>query len=106
MNNKVKIFKKAAALICTILIITVSAVPVFATDTSGDDPLTVIGNLDEFIFSVIRLIGVGFAGFGIFQIGMSISSHDAGQRVIGIAAAVGGLIMCFAKQILILIGAY
>lgn len=106
MNKKTKFIKKAAALICTILIFSVMTVPAFAAETAASgDPLMVIDNLNSVIFGVIKGIGIGFTGFGFFQIGTSIPSHDSGQRAIGIASAVGGLIMIFAKQILVFIGA-
>lgn len=102
--------KKKICLFFTTLIMMVSmAVPVFAeTPTSGatgGDPITIISNLDNVIFGVVRGIGIGFAGFGLFQIGTSIPSHDAGQRAIGIASLVGAILMIFAKQLLTSIGA-
>ena len=49
-------------------------VPVYAT---GGDPLTIVNNLSDFIFSVIKAIGIIILGWGIVQVGMSIQSHDA-----------------------------
>lgn len=100
-------FKKIFSVVFTMIMILSMSVPVFADPTtaaSTDDPITVISNLNGVIFGVIRGIGIGFAGFGFFQIGTSIPSHDAGQRAIGIASCVGGIIMIFAKQILTAIG--
>ena len=39
---------------CLVLALTVMVVPAFA----ADDPLTVVNNLSEFIFSLIRAIGL------------------------------------------------
>lgn len=99
--------RKLYVFFTTLIMMVSMAVPVFAdtpTAASTDDPITVISNLNGVIFGVIRGIGIGFAGFGFFQIGTSIPSHDAGQRAIGIASCVGGIIMIFAKQILTAIG--
>lgn len=74
----------------------------FATTT---DPLTIVNNLSEFIFSCIRAIGVIILGWGIVQVGMSVQSHDASQRTQGFLCLFGGLLITFAKEILTSIGA-
>lgn len=75
---------------------------VFAAD---GDPLTVIHNLSDLIFSVIKAIGVIVLGWGVVQIGMSLQSHDASQRTQGILCLFGGLLIAFAPEILQSIGA-
>lgn len=77
-------------------------VPVYAT---GGDPLTIVNNLSDFIFSIIKAIGIIILGWGIVQVGMSIQSHDASQRTQGLLCLLGGLLITFAKEILTLIGA-
>ena len=72
---------------------------------SGGDPLTIVNNLSDFIFSVIKAIGIIILGWGIVQVGMSIQSHDASQRTQGLLCLFGGLLIAFAKEILTLIGA-
>ena len=67
------------------------------------DPLTVIGNLNTFIFSVIRAVGLILLGWGIVQIGLSLQSHDPSQRSQGFLTLAGGIIITFAKEILDLI---
>lgn len=47
---------------------------------AGGDPLTVINNLSDFIFGLIRAIGLILLGFGIVQVGLSLKSHDPSQR--------------------------
>ena len=76
--------------------------PAYAT---GGDPLTIVNNLSDFIFSVIKAIGIIILGWGIVQVGMSIQSHDASQRTQGLLRLFGGLLIAFAKEILTLIGA-
>ena len=72
---------------------------------AGNDPLTIVNNLSDFIFSCIKAIGVIILGWGIVQLGMSIQSHDASQRTQGILCVFGGLIITFSKEILTTIGA-
>lgn len=82
------------------LALTVLAVPAFAEG----DPLTIVNNLSNFIFSCIRAIGIIILGWGIVQVGMSVQSHDASQRTQGFLCLFGGLLIAFAKEILTLIG--
>ena len=37
---------------------------------ANDDPLTVVNNLSDFIFGLIRAIGLIMLGFGIVQVGL------------------------------------
>lgn len=67
------------------------------------DPLTVINNLSDFIFGLIRAVGLILLGFGIVQIGLSLKSHDPSQRANGFLTLAGGVIITFAKEILNLI---
>lgn len=68
-----------------------------------DDPLQVVNNLSDFIFGMIRAIGVILLGFGIVQIGMSLKSHDPSQRSNGFLTFFGGVVIMFSKEILMLI---
>ena len=83
----------------TIIMFIFVATPVRAES----DPLTVINNLSNFMFSLIRAIGMILLGWGIVQIGMSLQSHDPSQRSNGFLTLAGGLIITFAKEILDLI---
>lgn len=66
---------------------------------------TIVGNLSDFVFSIIKALGVIILGWGIVQVGMSIQSHDASQRTQGFLCLFGGLMIAFAKEILTAIGA-
>ncbi len=68
-----------------------------------NDPITVVNNLSNFIFGLIRAIGLILLGFGIVQIGLSLKSHDPSQRANGFLTLAGGVIITFAKEILNLI---
>ena len=74
-------------------------VPAFA----ADDPLAVVGNLSDFIFSLIRAVGLILLGFGVLQIGLSLKSHDPSQRANGMLTVAGGIVITFTKEILNLI---
>ncbi len=76
---------------------------VFAKESGGGDPLTVVNNLSTFIFGLIRAIGMILLGFGIVQVGLSLKSHDPSQRANGFLTLAGGIIITFAKEILALI---
>jgi len=75
---------------------------VLASSTGGS-PVTVINNLQTFMFQVIRAVGMILLGFGVVQIGLSLKSHDPGQRANGFLTLAGGVIIMFAKEILDLI---
>ncbi len=72
------------------------ATPVYAKN----DPVTVVNNFSEFMFGLIRAIGMILLGFGIVQVGLSLKSHDPSQRANGFMTVVGGIIITFAKEIL------
>ena len=93
--------KLAAFYIIFVLFICFGFTPVHA----ASDPLTVVNNLSEFIFGLIRAIGMIMLGFGIVQVGLSLKSHDPSQRANGFMTLAGGIIITFAKEILnIIIG--
>lgn len=77
------------------------AMPAYATGTS--DPLTVVNNLSDFIFGMIRAVGMILLGWGIVQVGLSLQSHDPSQRSNGFLTLAGGIVITFAKEILTLI---
>ena len=86
-----------AVLVLTISLLTVPAM-------AADDPLSIVNNLSDFIFSIIRALGIIILGWGVVQVGMSIQSHDASQRTQGFLCLFGGLLIAFAKEILTTIG--
>ena len=91
MTGKVK---KGFRAYCTMVIVGAFA---------ANDPLTVVNNLSDFIFGLIRAIGMILLGFGIVQVGLSLKSHDPSQRANGFLTLAGGVIITFAKEILTLI---
>lgn len=73
------------------------------TAFAANDPIAVVNNLSNFIFGLIRAIGMILLGFGIVQAGLSLKSHDPSQRANGFLTLAGGIIITFAKEILNLI---
>ncbi len=67
---------------------------------AAEEPLTVINNLSNFIFGLIRAVGMIILGFGVVQVGMSLKSHDPSQRANGFMTLAGGVVITFAKEIL------
>lgn len=70
---------------------------------AADDPISVVNNLSDFIFGLIRAVGMIILGFGVVQVGMSLKSHDPTQRANGIMTLAGGIVITFAKEILSII---
>lgn len=74
-----------------------------STAYADGDPMTTVNNLSNFIFGLIRAIGMIILGFGVVQIGLSLKSHDPSQRANGFLTLAGGVIITFTKEILNLI---
>ncbi len=92
-----KVIKRMAIIVFAIIALFVAqASNVFATD----EPLTIINNLSDFIFGLIRAVGMIILGFGVVQVGMSLKSHDPSQRANGFMTLAGGVVITFAKEIL------
>ena len=82
---------------------TLLAGTVTVTAFADGDPLAVVSNLSDFIFSLIRAIGLILLGFGVLQLGLSLKSHDPSQRANGMLTIAGGIVITFTKEILDLI---
>ena len=95
-------FKFYCALCVIVIMLCSLAMPVFASETTND-PLTVINNLSDFVFGLIRAVGMITLGFGIVQVGLSLKSHDPSQRANGFLTLAGGVVITFAREILNLI---
>ena len=106
MSGKVrKGFRTYCSVVIALAIVLCITVTAFAEGESAavGSPLNVISNLSDFIFGLIRAIGLILLGFGIVQIGLSLKSHDPSQRANGFLTLAGGVIITFAKEILDLI---
>ncbi len=105
LNGKSRFERRAKKLFtlfsCLVAALAVTAVPALAADAA--DPLAVVNNLSEFIFSLIRAVGLILLGFGILQLGLSLKSHDPSQRANGMLTVAGGIVIVFTKEILNLI---
>ena len=70
---------------------------------AAGDPISTVNKLSDFIFSLIRAIGLILLGLGIMQVGLSLKSHDPSQRANGFLTVAGGIIITFTKEILTMI---
>lgn len=91
--------KRLFATFAVMVMMVTCCVPAMAVD----DPLAVITNLSEFIFSLIRAVGLILLAFGVLQLGLSLKSHDPSQRANGMLTIAGGIVITFTKEILNLI---
>jgi hypothetical protein len=96
-------FRVYAVTVLAFMLILSAGATAFATGGGASDPLAVVNNLSDFIFGLIRAVGLILLGFGIVQVGLSLKSHDPSQRANGFLTLAGGIIITFAKEILGLI---
>ena len=89
-----------AALLTFVLLVSLLAIPVVAVE---EDPITVVNRLSDFMFGLVRAVGMIMLGFAVVQIGLSLKSHDPSQRANGFMTLAGGVVITFAKEILTLI---
>ena len=86
----------------TVMAVTFKLVNVM-TAFASSYPITVVNNLSDYIFGLIRAVGLILLGWGIVQVGLSLQSHDPSQRSNGFLTLAGGIVITFAKEILTLI---
>ena len=102
MPSKVKRgFRFYCAVVLSMVLIGCISAPAFAA--AGGDPLDVVNNLSDFVFGLIRAVGIILLGWGIVQVGLSLQSHDPSQRSNGFLTLAGGIVITSAKEILTLI---
>ena len=95
--KKTKTIRKVVFYAYTALILITNFItPVYA----ANDPVTVVNNFSDFMFGLIRAIGMILLGFGIVQVGLSLKRHDPSQRANGFMTVAGGIVITFAKEIL------
>ena len=95
-----KIVKVWTCIVMVCLMISMMAVSAFAAES---DPVQVVNNLSDFMFGLVRAVGMIMLGFAVVQIGLSLKSHDPSQRANGFLTLAGGVVITFAKEILTLI---
>ena len=88
---------------CTAVLAVTLVLGCSVTAFAANDPITVVNNLSDFIFGLIRAVGLILLGWGIVQVGLSFQSHDPSQRSNGFLTLAGGIVIIFAKEILTLI---
>ncbi len=95
--------KKGFRFYCTVVLTLAFVLGCSVTAFAASDPMTVVTNLSDFIFGLIRAVGLILLGWGIVQVGLSFQSHDPSQRSQGFLTLAGGIVITFAKEILNLI---
>lgn len=95
--------KKGFRFYCTVVLTLAFVLGCSVTAFAANDPMTVVTNLSDFIFGLIRAVGLILLGWGIVQVGLSFQSHDPSQRSQGFLTLAGGIVITFAKEILNLI---
>ena len=95
--------KKGLRAYCAIVLMAALVMGMSVTAFAANDPIQVVNNLSDFIFGLIRAVGLILLGWGIVQVGLSFSSHDPSQRSNGFLTLAGGVVITFAKEILTLI---
>lgn len=93
-------FRRYCTLVVTVLLVMSMSIVALA---AASDPISVVTNLSDFIFGLIRAVGLILLGWGIVQVGLSLQSHDPSQRSNGFLTLAGGIVITFAKEILNLI---
>ena len=64
--------KKAKTIIRNVCVGALTALCATTTAyATGGDPLAIVNNLSDFIFSIIKAIGIIILGWGIVQVGMA-----------------------------------
>lgn len=100
MTGKVK---KGFRFYCMTVLAMTLVLGTSVTAFAASDPIQVVNNLSDFIFGLVRAVGMIMLGFGIVQVGLSLKSHDPSQRANGFLTLAGGVVITFAKEILTLI---
>jgi len=100
MTGKVR---KAFRFYCLTVMAMTFVLGTSVTAFAASDPIQVVNNLSDFIFGLVRAVGMIMLGFGIVQIGLSLKSHDPSQIANGFLTLAGGVVITFAKEILTLI---
>ena len=95
-----RITKVWSCMVIVCMLVSMMTLSCFAQET---DPVQVVNNLSDFMFGLVRAVGMIMLGFAVVQIGLSLKSHDPSQRANGFLTLAGGVVITFAKEILTLI---
>lgn len=102
-SAKTTTLQRSFRLYCAVVLILTLMSSLAATAFAASDPIGVVNNLSDFIFGLIRAVGLILLGWGIVQVGLSFQSHDPSQRSNGFLTLAGGIVITFTKEILTLI---
>ena len=70
-------YRRYCAAVTVLTFLFLNAMPAFV----ASDPLTVVNNLSDFIFGLIRAVGLILLGWGIVQVGVTVMFSSSQARV-------------------------
>lgn len=68
--------------------------------SGGDEATNAIKNFGRIMKTLVTVVGVIMALWGVVQLGLSISAHDQTQRMNGLLALAGGILIAIAPALL------
>lgn len=101
-NERSEATRKAARIFRTLvaMAVTISICSVIVLADGGDtEATTAINNLKGIITGVVKAIGGILGIWGVVQVGLSFSQHDASQRAQGFLQLAGGIMIFFAPEL-------
>ncbi len=96
------IYRVLATVVVTMIICSMT---VFAGDPGGE-AVEAINNVGNIISTVVKAIGAILGVWGMVQVGLSFSQHDASQRAQGFLQVAGGIMIFFAPELFQAVSGY
>lgn len=96
------IYRIIAAAVVTM---TICSITVFAAG-AGDEAVEAINNVGQIVSMVVKAIGAILGVWGMVQVGLSFSLHDASQRAQGFLQIAGGILIFFAPELFEAVSGY
>ncbi len=58
-----------------------------------------VKNINNLLFSILRLVGIGILGFSVFQLAIAMKGHDASNKAMAYLGIGAGILIIFIKEI-------
>ena len=95
------IYRTIAAVVVTMIFCSIT---VFAK--AGEEAVEAINNVGSIVSMVVKAIGAILGVWGMVQVGLSFSQHDASQRAQGFLQIAGGILIFFAPELFEAVSGY
>ena len=95
------IYRTIAAVVVTMMFCSIT---VFAE--AGEEAVQAINNVGQIVSMVVKAIGAILGVWGMVQVGLSFSQHDASQRAQGFLQIAGGILIFFAPELFEAVSGY